>query len=944
MISDEDQQPDWDRELLSQTTASEFNLEIGLRERITQTLNARIAWATLLKESLQEGVRTHAVAPESFKYAAFDALKTSERPSDILHDREELAPPNLSLQEALRNARPAPKPKLQLPRNPKTAFLFIRSQSLLGTGRRDDLESELCVLKCPVCSRITFTSLQGLLNHARISHSLEWGTHDECIHACAVADPDIDIDTGIEVGVGSGGILPGLRTIFEMAVGPSRSNARIGARSVVEDEKSIEAEYHASSPSYLTKTLGLHGDTPALAPFLGKAPIRRGINVCQQDETLDIGSASGASHAIRPKAWRLQLAQRGSLRLMVEEGGINVNGSGMREEDHTPGLDHIANDVPRNEGNTSSEQMLGPVTRFHFATRIVVTDRSLWIDPGMWSILNFVANGFINDYQAKGRHSPINGCWHWTLLHTRVSFFLAFLPVLTPLQAHDLTAILRSMKVTPLVSPDIVECRRPVVEQYPYVVVGLASEAFLAKVELVFNEIGSDYTSGEREGQPFSIEHWVELDPLKSSAAVVGEEQIYDVELDKRTAVRTVSSERPPLNLKALWKLANEFRFDEQEPKMKDDDTPRLAYEVVLKDLLPRFPLTFRDLKRKRASNPVPYRLVASETQFSNLIQGRRQAIEWGRARAIRDAYNEIVQRRGSSDLFLLTAADVHAWLREGGHSHKGGQVQATPSLEKIEMVPTRESQSHWCSLCGLENAAHSLRAPRHVKYEDHVMQDENGTAVGHTTCVIAAQDPIAIKLRPFNVERLRRSSPSPPARAPTWKPLKGFQHLNTKAVTRLADPRLTLALRQMIRPLNYSSFECRSRCISTFPLDHLGQSPDEIEASLAPYATLAVCLRPFIRRIVLSGLDIAKHQKASLTVIRKSSKKGAQDCDSDVSLLTPTHILTGIRSRGRRGVSNSDSADEAILLCLSSLGTVLGSRRENDDREGAITVKTEQP
>lgn len=39
-------------EILSETLVSEFNLEIGLRERMTELLNARIAWASLLRESL----------------------------------------------------------------------------------------------------------------------------------------------------------------------------------------------------------------------------------------------------------------------------------------------------------------------------------------------------------------------------------------------------------------------------------------------------------------------------------------------------------------------------------------------------------------------------------------------------------------------------------------------------------------------------------------------------------------------------------------------------------------------------------------------------------------------------------------------------------------------------------------------------------------------------
>jgi len=67
------------------------------------------------------------------------------------------------------------------------------------------------------------------------------------------------------------------------------------------------------------------------------------------------------------------------------------------------------------------------------------------------------------------------------------------------------------------------------------------------------------------------------------------------------------------------------------------------AYKKILNDLLPSFPLTLKgtfftylqnsfssypDVKRKRGIKPVPYRLVASESHFLDLIEGRRKAIE----------------------------------------------------------------------------------------------------------------------------------------------------------------------------------------------------------------------------------------------------------------------------------------------------------------------------
>lgn len=176
----------------------------------------------------------------------------------------------------------------------------------------------------------------------------------------------------------------------------------------------------------------------------------------------------------------------------------------------------------------------------------------------------------------------------------QVSFLPHILRVLIYFQAHDVATILRSMKVTPLVSSDVVECHQSKIEQPPYVVVGMASQPFLAKIDLIFNEVESGTFSSE-QGQPFSLEHWVDvcvhsfagsrtlmlkqcqLDPLKCSAAVVGEEQVCDVELDKRTVIRPISSERPATNFKALWSLVGGPRSDKLEGNLNVNNAPYLG-------------------------------------------------------------------------------------------------------------------------------------------------------------------------------------------------------------------------------------------------------------------------------------------------------------------------------------------------------------------------------
>jgi len=241
--------------------------------------------------------------PETFRKVALDALRAIEAPSDILlcHDPPPPFPP-----KSAQSIRPPPR---RLPLNAATTkskplFLFIRSSKLgLPFHGKNDGDT-VYLLKCPECSKISFTSLQGLLNHARLVHSLEWGTHEECISACAVPDNNLDVSSGTEVGLGPTGVLPGLRNIFQMAVRGRSTTADLENRG--DDSPSTEAPLSTLTAS-LNQTLGLHDESPALAHFLGKDPIRRQIRVV--DEDVDI---EGATDMLSSRRWRMPFGHRHS--------------------------------------------------------------------------------------------------------------------------------------------------------------------------------------------------------------------------------------------------------------------------------------------------------------------------------------------------------------------------------------------------------------------------------------------------------------------------------------------------------------------------------------------------------------------------------------------------------------------------------------------------------
>ena len=318
-----------------------LDLHIRLRRRIAAVIHARLDWARLLQNALHNPQST---PDPAFIAAAHDALAAIESPCNLIFDHPLPVPPRADL----RSTRPAPRQKHI---NPRPTFLYITS-SALGPAKDPD---ELYLLRCPQCLRTAFTTLQGLLNHARIVHHLEWGTHEECVRACAVLDPDLDTSAGVQVGLGPAGILPGLRSIFQMAVGPQTNSP---SDQVFNDQS-----------DRVTKMLGLHQDTPALAPFLGKNPVRRGIKVYGQDDIIDVDGLqpSDVTHH------RLPLPSRNAQRIHEWEQELQVNDS----QENMPVVSHPSTSATVLPDSTRS--------RFHFNTRIVVTDRSFWIPPSVYS-------------------------------------------------------------------------------------------------------------------------------------------------------------------------------------------------------------------------------------------------------------------------------------------------------------------------------------------------------------------------------------------------------------------------------------------------------------------------------------------------------------------------------------------------------------------------------
>ena len=347
-----------------------------------------------------------------FQDAAMKALDAVERPCDLIMTREPLFasaeepnadncatptgfPPHV-LPDVIDSpgqnqypSRPSSS-RHRIIRNPNSnvKLLFVRDTFIppdpSGTSSQPELNANLARIQCSDCGRWDFSNLQGFLNHCRIRHQREYGSHDECIQECSVlvtpSDRDWVLQNGTEItGVG----IPSLRRLFEIAVGKKTSffpapksepSSDQDTFTVTREEDAIVGDPETEG-THLSKTLGVHEETPALAAILGRRAARRQIRVFNEDEPVDI---EGDNNILRSnRRWKMSYSHRNLARPELEVDPDLMSDTWQK----------LLSPIGNTGGGVDSPFEVVPdtgilgSTRFHITCRITVTDRSRWLSP-----------------------------------------------------------------------------------------------------------------------------------------------------------------------------------------------------------------------------------------------------------------------------------------------------------------------------------------------------------------------------------------------------------------------------------------------------------------------------------------------------------------------------------------------------------------------------------
>lgn len=334
-----------------------------------------------------------------FSTAAVDAFQATQEPSRFLIsdsnsipesivERLLSAPPvsDSSNSHALSqaNSRPRHVPRqstLLEDRSGKAQnkYLYIR-----------DIQSDppmVYKLACPDCLRSNFPRLQGLLNHCRLKHGREFGNHDECIQSCACLVADEEQVSVIDEGTEVTGMSASLQRLFEIAVGADLALLRSHDSDLHDDlpfatDEAEDEMMQTGEALFVTKTLGHHKDTPALAPFLGRAVKKRVINVFSDDRKIDIDSIEeGASVCKSAHIWLMKYKPRSYALSTSDTSSVYLDDS----------FDSSAKDSTKivattKQASEGSSGLLQNKSRFHFTARLAVSDWSLRLSESMFIV------------------------------------------------------------------------------------------------------------------------------------------------------------------------------------------------------------------------------------------------------------------------------------------------------------------------------------------------------------------------------------------------------------------------------------------------------------------------------------------------------------------------------------------------------------------------------
>ena len=258
-------------------------------------------------------------------------------------------------------------------------------------------------------------------------------------------------------------------------------------------------------------------------------------------------------------------------------------------------------------------------------------------------------------------------------------------------------------------------------------------------------------------------------------------------------------------------------------------------------------------------------------------------------------------QMTSGEDVISLSVGDVYSWLSENGHfSMLEDRNEHQTKNDGNHSLQLKDRLERWCRICGLDVAEHLWGS---VCKEGSTVQDVNTSNLIDLSRPISANRchivPIELQTTSLPVFDIRRVISGQTERIAVRSPTGLYP---AKALVAIGDPLLAVSISRIVNALGLKHFVPLE--MTCDEMGRLGKT--DIERKLAPFSLLAVTARLFIRLLVERGLEVVTRDKK-----KRAGFFSKYENERTTSMLTPTHILRGVREL------------DNVLWCLARLGEI---------------------
>ncbi|ORX59312.1 hypothetical protein BCR36DRAFT_401859 [Piromyces finnis] len=563
-------------------------------------------------------------------------------------------------------------------RSPITNDSSLMTEIDILYGRRDD--GKFVRIQCPKCFRSNFSNLQGFLNHCRISHKMEFPSHEEATRRCGILVDESEVPSNHPCRKKNARSVISLRDVF---IETSRKTKLLNMNSQLSKYKErpkikeFDEDVDMDSDSSSVASSTISSTMPTQRSKIQKSTLRYNSSQLSKSIVNESDNDSNNSSTSNKKNDNNNKNNNDTYLKLLKNKYLKNN----EMEDVSP-LN------PNPKILSTPHQPLNEGSRFYMTKRIVIGNVSKYIPP------------------EKRDKSMEKYMYKWMIYTRGVA------------PEPNISTFIKKVRyfLHPSYKPNIIDVTYP-----PFHLTRYGWGEFPIRVQLFFEDIIN---------KPIDIIHILKLDTNKTGNQILGNEKTYDIEIDRNTKFvepkkeklpnfkrhnsvtltrdmskmnlhhnspnevlsapiekvksakekinsRNIRQDSPVLGTRPRKRSGNSTLMkdtfidiendDSMIPESKIDKPMEYLFDdkwkKTLKNIINKYPIIENVYMRH---NYITYSIAKDESMFWKWSIGKRRSVEWQRAKILLQQLRKYSKQGLPSN---VTTKNILKWCRQEGYT-----------------------------------------------------------------------------------------------------------------------------------------------------------------------------------------------------------------------------------------------------------------------------------